>query len=138
MPYDIFCKSNVRRLRRGHYHISFDTVTTPYGSRAEGFWNDTGVSSHTDRSVHAHQRAQRHPQLMYRMARLWNTEAFLPLALCQRIHRNAMLLKTCKRTLSLLFVERKTEMVLPLGSAAFIPAHTCEGLSPRFGKKIRK
>jgi hypothetical protein len=25
--------------------------------QAEGFWNDTGVSSHTNRSVHAHQRA---------------------------------------------------------------------------------
>jgi hypothetical protein len=31
-------------------------VTTPYGSRAEGFWNDAGVSSHTTRSVHAQQR----------------------------------------------------------------------------------
>jgi tRNA C32,U32 (ribose-2'-O)-methylase TrmJ len=26
--------------------------------QAEGFWNDTGVSSHTTRSVHAHQRAR--------------------------------------------------------------------------------
>jgi hypothetical protein len=33
-------------------------VTTPCGSRAEGFWNDTGVSSHTNRSVHPHQRAK--------------------------------------------------------------------------------
>jgi hypothetical protein len=31
-------------------------VTTPHGSRARGFWNDSDVSSHTDRSVHAHER----------------------------------------------------------------------------------
>ena len=31
-------------------------MTTPYGSRAEGFWNDSGVSSHTTRSVHAQKR----------------------------------------------------------------------------------
>jgi len=28
-------------------------VTTPYGSRAEGYWNGTGVPSHTTHSVHA-------------------------------------------------------------------------------------
>ncbi len=32
-------------------------VTTPHGSRAGGFWNDSAVSSHGTRSVHAHQRA---------------------------------------------------------------------------------
>jgi hypothetical protein len=32
-------------------------VTTPHGSRAGGFWNDTGVSSHTDSSAHAHKWA---------------------------------------------------------------------------------
>jgi hypothetical protein len=26
--------------------------------QAGGFWNDTGVSSHTTRSVHAHERAR--------------------------------------------------------------------------------
>ena len=31
-------------------------MTTPYGSRAEGECPDTGVSSHTDSSVHAHER----------------------------------------------------------------------------------
>jgi hypothetical protein len=42
-------------------------------------------------------------QLLYRMARLWNTVAFLPLTLRQRTHRNAILLKTCNRTLTYSF-----------------------------------
>ncbi len=33
-----------------------------------------------------------------RMARLFNTVAFFPLALRQRTHRNTITLETCKRT----------------------------------------
>jgi hypothetical protein len=103
--------------------------------QAEGFWNDTGVSSHTIRSVDAHQQALLHPQLMYRMARLWHTVAFLPLALRRRIQRNAIWLKTCIRTLSFLFVGRKTEIrVLPAGSVASISAIEIGGFTSRFGK----
>jgi hypothetical protein len=62
-----------------------------------------------------------------------NLVAFLPLSLRGRPHRNAMLLKTRKRTTIYLFyiIVRKAERpVLPAGSAAFIPAHECEDLSP--------
>jgi len=41
---------------KSHPGLGNQEVTTPYGSRAEGFWNDVGVSSHTIRSVHAQQR----------------------------------------------------------------------------------
>src|SRR5207248_10589057 len=58
---------------------------------------------------------------MYRLARLVNSVAFLPLAQSPRTHRNAILLKTCKRTLSLLFVERKTEIVLPAAARLSSP-----------------
>jgi Holliday junction resolvase-like predicted endonuclease len=37
--------------------LIFVEVTTPHGSRARGFWIDTGMSSHTARSFHAHERA---------------------------------------------------------------------------------
>ncbi len=56
--------------------------------QAEGECPDTGVSSHTTRSVHAQKPAMRHPQLMYRMARHWNTGAFFPLARSPRTHRS--------------------------------------------------
>ncbi len=72
-------------------------MTTPYGSRAEGFWNDAGVSSHTVRSVHARKRLVG-SRLTYRMARLKNTVVFLPTALRCGTRRNAIRLETCNRT----------------------------------------
>jgi hypothetical protein len=62
--------------------------------QAEGFWNDAGISSHTNRSVHAQKRDTRHQQLLYRMARFVNSGT----------HRNALWLQTCKRTIKLFFV----------------------------------
>ncbi len=78
-------------------------VTTPYGykPRASGM---TPVCRPTPIVRFMHTSEQGSKQLMYRMARLWNTVAFLPLALRQRTHRNAMLLKTCKRTTYLFFL----------------------------------
>ncbi len=82
--------------------------------QAEGECPDTGVSSHTTRSVHAQKPAMRHPQLMYRMARHWNTGAFFPLARSPRTHRNAILLKTCKGTTYLFFLSgTQVEMSTP-------------------------
>jgi hypothetical protein len=43
-------------------------------------------------------------QLLSRMARLLNSVAFLPLALRRGTHRNAILLKTCRRTGYLFFL----------------------------------
>ena len=75
-------------------------VTTPYGSRAEGFWIDAGVSSHTDRSVQPQERDLAQKQLMYRLARCVNSVAFLPLAQSPRTHER---LFGCKRAKELLF-----------------------------------
>lgn len=88
-------------------------VTTPYGSCAEGECPGTGVSSHTVRQGSYTKAGHCSKQLMYRKARLVNAVAFLPLALCQRAHRNAMWLNMCiQRTISL-FLPRvqKTESV---------------------------
>ena len=49
------------------FHDTF--VTTPHGSRARGFLNDIGMSSHTDSPLHAHQRLVG-SRLVYDMA-LW-------------------------------------------------------------------
>ncbi len=62
-------------------------------------------------------------QLLFRMARLVNSVAFLPLALCQRTHRNAMLLKTCKRTvyLFLLSCEKRKRLFCEARQCGFHP-----------------
>src|SRR5712691_416956 len=57
-------------------------------------------------------------QLLYRMARLWNAAAFLPAALRCGTRRNAILLKTCKRTIPLFYRRiQKAEIVLRLQAA---------------------
>ena len=76
-------------------------------------------------------------QLLYRMARAPNSGAFLPMILCHGTHRNALWLKTCKRTDgSLSRVRTPVNHHLPAGSAAFIPMHECGGLPPRY--EVRK
>ena len=50
------------------FRCTIAKVTTPHGSRARGFLNDMAVSSHGDRSVHAHERVSTRKQLMYGMA----------------------------------------------------------------------
>jgi hypothetical protein len=98
----------------GHFHFGDDSLRL----QAEGFWNDAGVSSHTVRSVHTHQRALlKTTDVSY--GTILDAVAFLPLALCQRTRRNAIWLKTCiQRTISL-FLHRvqKTEIVSRLRAA---------------------
>ena len=44
--------------------------------QAEGFWNDTGVSSYTVRSVHAHRRALLHPCVSHGTLAHWYASVF--------------------------------------------------------------
>src|SRR5258708_3601846 len=91
-------------------------VTTPYGSkqRASGM---TPVCRPTPFVRFMHSSETSSQQLLYRMARLWNTGAFLPLTLRQRTHRNALLLQTCERTTQVFFLRgAKVEMSSPLHS----------------------
>ncbi len=60
-------------------------VTTPSGSRTEGFWNDSAVSSHGGRSLSCTRAGVTH-RLLSRMARLVNTGAFFPIALRDGTH----------------------------------------------------
>jgi hypothetical protein len=58
VPEDLDRQTQVRIVQFSSALSRWDSVvTTPHGSRAWGFWIDTRVSSHTNRSVHAHQRA---------------------------------------------------------------------------------
>jgi hypothetical protein len=114
-------------------------VTTPYGSRAEGFWNDSGVSSHTKRSVHAQKRLIG-SRLLYRMARLVNMVAFLPMTLRHGTQRNTIRFETCNRTEESIPQARTPVECFfpPVGGAAFIPMAEARSLSPRYGKIPRK
>jgi hypothetical protein len=106
-------------------------VTTPYGSkpRASGM---TQVCRPTPLVRFMHRSETSSKQLLYRMARAPNSVAFLPMTLCHGTHRNAIWLKTCKRTDgSLSLVRTHVNHHLPAGSAAFIPTHECGGLPPR-------
>jgi len=109
-------------------------VTTPR-LQGKGFWNDPGVSSHTVRSVHTHQRAKlratdvsygtsvEHGLVFPHGPAPWNPAKR---DLVENVQEN-----WCP----ILFVGRKTETpVLPAGSAAFITTHVCGGLLPRSGK----
>ncbi len=92
---------------------NISSVTTPYGSkpRASGM---TPVCRPTPFVRFMHSSETSSKQLLYRMARLWNTGAFLPLTLHQRTHRNALLLQTCKRTTQVFFLRgAKVEMLSP-------------------------
>jgi hypothetical protein len=110
-------------------------VTTPHAYKA-GASGMTQVCRPTPTVRFMHRSETSSKQLLYRMARLVNSVAFIPLALGQRTHRNAMLLKTCKRTTSPFFLsyEKWKRCSARLGSAAFIPRRERRGLSPRFGK----
>jgi hypothetical protein len=113
-------------------------VTTPYGSRAEGFWNDAGVSSHTTRSVHPHQRAQlkatdvsdgtalEHGSIFTHSPVLWNPPKCSSV---ENVQKNYLSLLSTPAT------SGKALNGLPAGSAAFIPVAEARGLSPRFGKE---
>jgi hypothetical protein len=63
-------------------------------------------------------------QLLSRMARLHNSVVFLPTALRRGTRRNAIRLKTCKRTPQVFFYMRaKAEISSPpVGGAPFIPS----------------
>ena len=74
-------------------------VTTPSGSKPRANVL-TPVCRPTPLVRFMHSSETSSKQLLYRMARLWNTGAFFPLTRSPRTHRNALLLKTCKRTLT--------------------------------------
>jgi hypothetical protein len=103
--------------------------------QAMGFWNDAGVSSHTLRSVHAHERDKlKATHVSHGTKR--NTGAFFPTTLRRGTQRNTLQFERCKRTTSLFSArEKKVEMVsLEASGAAFIPRRERRCLSPRFGK----
>ena len=71
-----------------------------------------------------HRSEQGSKQLLSRMARLWNMVVFFPTAIHRGTHRNAIQLKTCKRTPQGFFcMSGKAEMSSPpVGGAPFIPS----------------
>ena len=103
--------------------------------QAEGECPDAGVSSHTVRSLQPHERA------------LLTTTHALVCTVCElgsiftpgpqpgNPPQYYSVANVQENYLYILFVKRTTEMVLPADSVAFIPAHTCGGESPWFGKE---
>src|SRR5205823_2380550 len=67
-------------------------------SHAAGFWNDAGTSSHIMYPVHARKPSSHSRQLVSGMARLCSTVVILPTAQGRGTRRNAIQLKTCRRT----------------------------------------
>ncbi len=101
-------------------------VTTPLGSRAGGFWNDAGVSSHTDRSVHAQKRDTLKATSVSHGTTDELGSIFTPVPAPGNPPKCYLVANVQRNYLSLLFVKRKVEIpVLPSGSTAFIPVHEC-------------
>ena len=122
-------------------YIGSEPVTQQPGDdspwlQARGFWNDTGVSSHTVRSVHA-QKRDKLKATSVSHGTMRNAGAFLPTTLRRGTQRNTLQFGRCKRTIYLFFAHTENvEMVSPpTGGAAFIPRRERRGLSPRFGNK---
>jgi hypothetical protein len=110
-------------------------VTTPFGSRAEGECHDAGVRvPHHSFGSTSTRETRRHPQLMYRLARLTKTVVFLPTALRCGTRRNAFSFETCKKNyIALLAQGAKNGKCFPEASgAASIPSPKGQGFTPRF------
>jgi hypothetical protein len=93
------------------------------------------VSSHGKRSVHAQKRDQLKATSVSHGTTFELGSIFTPDPAPGNPPKCYSVESVQKNYLTFLFVWRKVEMfVLPAGSAAFIPAQKCGGLSPRFGK----
>jgi hypothetical protein len=113
-------------------------VTTPYGSRAEGFWNDAGVSSHTVRSVHSQEWALLTDSCIEWHIKRWVTRAFTQGSLPW--NRQTLFSCSCAKNeykVPFFLEGTKVEMVVPpAGGAASIFMSKAKGFTPRFGKNI--
>jgi hypothetical protein len=112
-------------------------VTTPYGSRTEGFWVGMtlvcrpipfvrfmpSLETWLKATAISHGTTLEHGRVFPHSPALWNPAK--P-DLVENVQKNYC---------SILFVGREAEAaVRPSSNAAIIPAHECGGLSPRFGK----
>jgi hypothetical protein len=104
--------------------------------QAEGFWNDAGVSSHTTRSVHAHERAELKATHALH-GTIVSTVVFLPVAL-RHGTRTLFSWQRAKELSRHSLWSVKKRKGLPAGSAAYIPRAKAQGLTPRFGKAERE
>jgi len=107
-------------------------VTTPYGSRAEGFWNDTGVSSHTNRSFHAHERAMLKATHALHGTTDTRGSIFTPGPTPENPPKRYCVANVQKNYISLLFERNKSGTVdttpLHIRNAAFIPCLSRQGM----------
>jgi hypothetical protein len=77
--------------------------------QAEGFWNDAGVSSHTVRSVHTHQRALLKTTDVSYGTIVERGSIFTPGPVPENPPKRYLVENVQENYLSLLFVERKVE-----------------------------
>ncbi len=111
-------------------------VTTPHGSRVGGFWNDSAVSSHGKRSVHAHERdkAQSNSCIAWHTEQ-WYVNAF---TVGNDLPTNAQTLFFCQCAREQAYYSTRVQKVQiispPTGGASDIPVAEARGLTTRFGK----
>ena len=123
-----------KRQLRGYWG-----VTTPYGSRAEGFWNDTGMSSYTNCAVHA--TSARHTSSATSVSHGTIFELgniFTPEHASANPPKCSLVANVQKNYQLFLVVGEKRKYQFCLKAARMrITVHECAGLAPRFVKYSR-
>jgi hypothetical protein len=117
------------RLLTAHFSL----VTTPHGSRAGGFWNDAGMSSHTDSSFQlafARQAQSNFCIGWHALTDGWVASAFTRGSL-PRNHRNTGELEVGKRTIDLFLHTSQNPERTAARQCGFHPLPSGRGLTPQ-------